>query len=42
MNDTILREHIRQTAYIHLTREFSPEVYCRNFVEMMNQLGVKI
>lgn len=42
MNNTILREHIRQTAYLHVTREFSPEVYCSNFLEMMNQLGVKI
>ncbi|MDE5053004.1 glycosyltransferase [Niallia taxi] len=38
---TTLRERIRTTAYLHLTREFSPEQYCRNFGSMMSHFGVK-
>ncbi len=41
MTNEALREQIRKSGYKHLTREFSPEQYANNFVQMMKQLGLQ-
>ncbi|HEY0828144.1 MAG TPA: glycosyltransferase family 4 protein [Bacilli bacterium] len=40
MNHAALRNTIRDDAQRHIRSSFSPEQYCRNFMNMMHELGV--
>jgi glycosyltransferase involved in cell wall biosynthesis len=40
MNDSDLRQNIRDHAQQHIRNSFSPEQYCQNFTNMLHELGV--
>jgi glycosyltransferase involved in cell wall biosynthesis len=40
MNNSQLRQNIRDHAQQHIRNSFSPEQYCQNFTNMLHELGV--
>lgn len=40
MNNESLRESIRENALEHVIKNFSPDLYARNFIEMLETLGI--
>lgn len=40
MTNNILRENIRTKALNHVKTHFNPDLYCRNFITMLDSLGI--
>jgi glycosyltransferase involved in cell wall biosynthesis len=40
MKNNKLREQIRSNAFEHVKKHFNPDLYCRNFINMLVSLGI--
>ncbi|MED4014413.1 glycosyltransferase family 1 protein, partial [Priestia aryabhattai] len=42
MADSQLREQIRKNAFEHVKVNFNPDLYCVNFISMIQSLGLNL